>query len=330
TCFHPAHRIWILGESYNCDENGELHDDIYSRILLTYRKGFEPINGIAPTSDRGWGCMLRCGQMVVAQALMVKHLGREWRLKSDKDKKIYFKILKLFHDNTNSFYSVHRIAQMGACNGIPVGHRFTPNDIAQVLKDLVVDDRWNNLAIHVALDNIVYTNDIIESLFNEQLSEFKFDCKRSVLLFIPLRIGLNKADPIYFKALRKTFKMKESLGIIGGRPHRGLYFIGCAGNQLLYLDPHSTQRIADLSKFDDRSYHQEKIYHLKVDEIDPSIALCFLFNSETEFDDWCVLVRKILIQNQTLPLFELSSSHFDTNFIKSNIFDPAIKDYDYI
>lgn len=52
--------------------------DVQSRIWCTYRKGFPPLGRAQLTSDRGWGCTLRCGQMLIGQALLDLHLGRDW------------------------------------------------------------------------------------------------------------------------------------------------------------------------------------------------------------------------------------------------------------
>lgn len=70
--------------------------DVRSRLWFTYRKNFKPISeymlspsppslpppppyvagGTNITGDQGWGCTLRCGQMVMGNTLLLKHLGR--------------------------------------------------------------------------------------------------------------------------------------------------------------------------------------------------------------------------------------------------------------
>jgi hypothetical protein len=49
-------------------------DDIYSDMLwFTYRRDFAEIVEWECTSDMGWGCMHRTGQMLLARALTVVH-----------------------------------------------------------------------------------------------------------------------------------------------------------------------------------------------------------------------------------------------------------------
>lgn len=38
-------------------------------LWCTYRSGFEAIGDTGYCSDAGWGCMIRTGQMIVAEAL---------------------------------------------------------------------------------------------------------------------------------------------------------------------------------------------------------------------------------------------------------------------
>ena len=62
----------IYNKKYTKNEKNELIYKISKIILFTYRKNFpQIINSIGEKfiSDTGWGCMLRCGQMLLARAI---------------------------------------------------------------------------------------------------------------------------------------------------------------------------------------------------------------------------------------------------------------------
>ncbi|CAN7996714.1 unnamed protein product [Ixodes hexagonus] len=289
--------VYILGTKYSTlHELDDLRSDVASKIWLTYRKNFPAIGGTGPTSDSGWGCMLRCGQMVLAQALVRRHLGREWRWEPGTENKDYLYILRMFQDKKNCTFSIHQIAQMGVSEGKTVGEWFGPNTVAHVIRKLAIFDKWSSLAVHVAMDNTVIISEIKRACKTDNSRPLQsvgadgFVRNRTIsepsqpswegswkplLLFIPLRLGLSEINPIYICGLKRTFALKQSLGIIGGKPNHALYFIGVVGEELVFLDPHTTQLACDLDveSPDDQSYHCAHASRMNISELDPSIAL---------------------------------------------------------
>ncbi|KAK3524493.1 hypothetical protein QTP70_029280 [Hemibagrus guttatus] len=315
--------VWILGESYNVKtKKSELLSDVRSRLWFTYRKKFSPIGGTGPSSDTGWGCMLRCGQMILAQALICSHLGRTWRWLSDRSQPAeYQRILHCFLDRKDSCYSIHQMAQMGVGEGKSVGEWYGPNTVAQVLRKLTLFDDWSSLAVYVSMDNTVVIEDINDRKQLQALcpvSHFQQNSQHSqdwrpLLLLIPLRMGINNINPIYIQALKECFKMPQSCGVLGGKPNLAYYFIGFIDDELIYLDPHTTQSAVDSEMglgVGDQSYHCQRSPHrMKISSLDPSVALGFFCKSEEDFDRWCNQVQQEILKKRNLRMFELVEKH---------------------
>uniref|UniRef100_A0A0K8TP81 Cysteine protease n=1 Tax=Tabanus bromius TaxID=304241 RepID=A0A0K8TP81_TABBR len=302
--------VWILGKSYNSIQELDLiRRDVRSRLWCTYRRGFAPIGEPQLTTDKGWGCMLRCGQMVLAQALIDLHLGREWFWTRETRDRTYLKIVNRFEDFRKSPFSIHQIALMGDAEDKKVGEWFGPNTVAQVLKKLVQYDDWCSIVIHVAMDNVVVTDDIYTLCAEDHPNLWK-----PLLLIIPLRLGLSEINPIYISALKKCFQQEETVGMIGGRPNQALYFIGYAEDEAIYLDPHTTQRsgsVGDKSQEGeveiDETYHQKYASRISFRQMDPSLALCFVCKTKQSFE---TLLDKLKndINSGNQPLFEISKT----------------------
>lgn len=285
--------------------------------------------------------MLRCGQMILAQALVCRHLGRDWRWDPEKHQpKEYQRILSCFLDKKDSCYSIHQMAQMGVGEGKSVGEWYGPNTVAQVLKKLALFDDWNTLAVYVSMDNTVVIEDIKKQC-QQPGREFRHrpgpcdreeECVsgrsgsealhhhtqrpldwRPLLLVIPLRMGINSINPVYIQAFKECFKMPQSCGVLGGKPNLAFYFIGFIDDELIYLDPHTTQQAVDSesgSAVDDQSYHCQRTPHrMKITSLDPSVALGFFCKSEEDFDSWCDLVQQELLKKRNLRMFELVEKH---------------------
>ncbi|XP_018117516.1 cysteine protease ATG4B isoform X1 [Xenopus laevis] len=320
-----AEPVWVLGRKYSAlTEKEQLLNDITSRLWFTYRRNFQAIGGTGPTSDTGWGCMLRCGQMIFAQALICRHVGRDWRWDKQKPKGEYLNILTAFLDKKDSYYSIHQIAQMGVGEGKYIGQWYGPNTVAQVLRKLAVFDQWSSIAVHIAMDNTVVVDEIRRlcragsgessdagALSNGYTGDSDPSCAlwKPLVLLIPLRLGLSEINEAYIETLKHCFMVPQSLGVIGGRPNSAHYFIGYVGDELIYLDPHTTQlsvEPSDCSFIEDESFHcQHPPCRMHVSEIDPSIAVGFFCSSQEDFEDWCQHIKKLSLSGGALPMFEV-------------------------
>ncbi|EOX94074.1 Peptidase family C54 protein isoform 3 [Theobroma cacao] len=333
--------IWLLGVCYKISQVSSSGDvdasnglaafkrDFSSRILMTYRKGFDAIGDTKITSDFGWGCMLRSSQMLVAQqALLFHQLGRSWRKPLQKPfEQAYIEILHQFGDSEATAFSIHNLVEAGKIYGLAAGSWVGPYAMCRSWESLARFKREENDLEHQSLPMAVYVVSGDEDgerggapvVCVEDASRHCFEFSRCradwtpILLLVPLVLGLDKVNSRYIPSLQATFTFPQCLGILGGKPGASTYIVGVQEENVFYLDPHDVQLVVNLSQdnqeADTSSYHCDIIRHIPLDSIDPSLAIGFFCRDKDDFDDFCLRASKLADESNGAPLFTVAQTH---------------------
>ncbi|SPR00639.1 unnamed protein product (mitochondrion) [Plasmodiophora brassicae] len=240
-------------------------------IWLTYRRGFPPLPPPSrTTSDAGWGCMIRTGQMMLAHALQ-RH-GADRR-----------RVIGLFLDTPAAPFSIHRLVDACPDKQKAPDQWFGPLEVCRMMH-ACCRAAQGDLASVVCSDGL-FRSDVEEAARGEGEPH---DGWRPVVVLVPLRLGLDDLNPIYMESLLQMMTLPQSLGFIGGRPRSSLYFVGFQGRKLLYLDPHTIHdHVGDVTSADENvsTFCCRECRTMMIDQLDPCLALGFYVASADSLDD---------------------------------------------
>jgi hypothetical protein len=159
-----------------------------------------------------------------------------------------------------------------------------------------------------------------------------YEMTHSFLLFISLRLGLEKLEECYYDSIIDFFDFKNNIGMIGGKGSRALYFIGHTEGQLIFLDPHYVQESVnlmnpigsnniDLQNEKDivfnlsnseiyncyKSYIPQDFMTVDLDKMTPSLTLGFYFSNVKASDFTSFIEQSIQMSIKENFLFKVSN-----------------------
>ncbi|KAK9804481.1 hypothetical protein WJX73_007788 [Symbiochloris irregularis] len=308
--------MWLLGNKYENAEQGGQHlsqevwsaimSDWFSRVWITYREGFPAIQGTC-TSDVGWGCTLRTGQMMLAQALLQHLVGRRWRRPLDNVCPTEVaQILHWFLDDPapQHAFSIHSLCAAGQGRGITVGQWLGPSTCCHALHALVSKTKPGGLCTHIVSSPgggapVLYSSRVADLLL---LDPSEPGSSKGLLLFVPLVLGTGKTlNARYIPQLQQVLQWQQSAGIVGGRPGSSLYFVGCQDQNVLFLDPHTLQQVVTQDS-ELGTYFCDQLRCMPLANMDPSLALGFYCSGADDFADLCQRLSALERQSGGAPL----------------------------
>ncbi|EDQ90322.1 uncharacterized protein MONBRDRAFT_32051 [Monosiga brevicollis MX1] len=260
----------------------QLEDDVATRIWFTYRKDFPPLPSSRRTTDVGWGCMLRCGQMILATTLMAVLQPRVHHLLKYTMENHHLKAGRFQGPSSVGSALLHQV----------------PSALAQLNQ---FRDEEVKLRTYFASDTLV----ILDQLRPEE-GQAEFE---PIMLVLPLRLGIEKIGPQYHARLQLLLRQPWCMGFIGGHDKRAMYIFGYQGHQYFGLDPHrcsaavaqSTAELRDRWVEVRDSFHTSKLSGIERDDLDPSLAVFLLARTAEELDDMLSVIGQPTSEDRPGP-----------------------------
>ena len=304
-------------------------------VYMSYRNGlyntrFFPGGKNNYSSDCGWGCMVRCCQMMLSRAFIKFRLNelidvqedKKIELKNVKEEVIYFfydKFISIqdIHVNKTIFemyknilkkkinvieiippYSIYILTLLGNCPNV---HTSDHNMIKTIIK--INKTLFNEKIAIVHFISSVNKKKIIENfcekidsnLNDDNNNDYliyhtnKYLFKKNGIVFISLRLGLQKIDSSYIEMIPKLFtNLHNNIGFVSGKKKSAYYFIGITDNKLIFADPHFNQdQEKDEKKFPSYSINELFLMPIKeiCSELTLGVTICSKNDLEQLFED---------------------------------------------
>jgi cysteine protease ATG4 len=254
-------------EKNNNEENNkeDKNTKINQIYYFPYRYNFPVPLANNATNDIGWGCMVRTGQMMLCETFK----------KIENMKDTVKCIPELFLDIPSAPFSIHNITTYGAKYNIPVGEQFPDTELSLTLQDLLNNSIINNYINIVAVRERIIYKDQVNAILNNN---------KQCLLLIPVMLGLENINEIYYSQINKLLQHDTSVGFIGGIQKKSLYLTGIQETKLEYLDPHMIKSALINIKNDNQT--TKIIGEIELLNLNSSMMLCFLIKSKDQFNEW--------------------------------------------
>ena len=237
-------RIHVTGVRFRIEENekkeaanGRMRAYLESHIWFIYRSYFNKfIQNTKLSNDIGWGCMIRCGQMLLCKTIMISKQIETSQAKA--------KVLAMFRDNEEGEiapFSIHNLVLFAQKEFmVEPGQWFRATTIMMSLDAMnkkYFPNQSCKISILAAVDSLINVKDIYDKVFlqtgdkNEPAQDLVYKLKtwewpRELLFCVAIRIGLTKPQENFKKAVNYLMRLKQSVGILGGKESKAYYIVG--------------------------------------------------------------------------------------------------------